>query len=263
MRKLFYLALIMLICSYISAHAATLEGGVSKDGIKNIPKINRVIDSQTNLPIPFAKVILPKENFTTYTDANGCFELKTKLNNTSVLAIEKEGYRPFSLTLNKNSTANPIIVGIEKSKPLDIVINSSICHLGDNSYSDTSANSRDFRVPSNGPSYSKVFNITKSAPNQNIYLVIGSIIGLDTRLARQSGQNKIKTAYSSPAEVYINGTKISELHLNGDNQRIKIPSRLVNNGKNDITLKTGHNLMELSHIDYDDIEFMNLSIVTE
>ncbi len=263
MRKLFYLALIMLICSYISVHAATLEGGVSTDRIKTEPVKNQIFDSATNLPVPYAKVILPKENYTTYTDANGYFKLDTKVKNNSILAVEKEGYRPFSLTLNSNSTLNPIKLNIDKSKPLDIVIDSDICHLGDNAYSDTSANSSEFRLSSNGSSYSKSFNIQKISPNQNIYLLIGSIIGLDTKLAQKVGQNRIKTAYSSPAEVYVNGTKISELHLNGDNQRIKIPSRYVNNGKNELTIKTGHNLMEMTYIDYDDIEFMNLSVVTE
>ena len=37
----------------------------------------------------------------------------------------------------------------------------------------------------------------------------------------------------------------------------------VRNGKNELTIKTGHNLMEMAYIDYDDIEFMNLSVVTE
>ena len=64
-------------------------------------------------------------------------------------------------------------------------------------------------------------------------------------------------------EVFINGSKISELHLNGDNQRVKIPPMLVYNGKNELTIKTGHNMMETTYIDYDDIEFMNLSIQTE
>jgi len=263
MRKLFYLALIMLICSYISVHAQTLEGGVSTARLKSESVKNQIFDSATNLPVPFAKVILPKENYTTYTDANGCFELDTKVHDNSILAVEKDGYRPFSLTLSSNSTLNPIKVNIDKSKPFDIVIDSDICHLGDNAYSENSANSYEFKFKSNGSSYSKPFTIHKSSPNQNIYLIIGSIIGLDTKLAQKMGQNRIKTAYSSPAEIFVNGTKISEIHLNGDNQRIKIPSRIVNNGKNELTIKTGHNLMEMAYIDYDDIEFMNLSVVTE
>ena len=264
MRKLFYLALALLICSYISVHAATLEGGVSTARLKEAEPIkNQIFDSATNLPIPYAKVILPKENYTTYTDANGYFSLKTKVRDNSILAVAKDGYRPFSLTLNQNSLSKPIIVGIDKSKPFDIVIDSTVCHLGDGAYSDTSANSTEFKAQSLGPSYSKAFSITKTSPNQNIYIVIGSLIGLDTKLANKVGQNRITTAYSSPVEVFVNGSKISELHLNGDNQRIKIPPMLVYNGKNELTIKTGHNMMETAYIDYDDIEFMNLSIQTE
>ena len=145
MRKLFYLALAMLICSYISVHAATLEGGVSTARLKEAEPIkNQIFDSATNLPIPYAKVILPKENYTNYTDANGYFSLKTKVSDNSILAVAKDGYRPFSLTLNQNSLSKPIIVGIDKSKPLDIVIDSTVCHLGDDAYSDTSANSTEF-----------------------------------------------------------------------------------------------------------------------
>ena len=49
MRKLFYLALAMLICSYISVHAATLEGGA----VVNVPFFISVgdvlkIDTRTN-----------------------------------------------------------------------------------------------------------------------------------------------------------------------------------------------------------------------
>ena len=78
------------------------------------------------------------------------------------------------------------------------------------------------------------------------------------------GQNQIKTAYSSPAEIYFNGKLIGELKINGDGQRIKIPSNLIVTGAyNQITIKTGQNLMPSDHIDYDDIEIMNISILCE
>ena len=58
--------------------------------------------------------------------------------------------------------------------------------------------------------------------------------------------------------------KISEIQLNGDGQRIKLPPNLIRkNQVNEITIKTGRNLMQTAYIDYDDIEFMNLSIQTE
>lgn len=89
--------------------------------------------------------------------------------------------------------------------------------------------------------------------------MIGSIIGIDTNLARSMGQNKITTAFASPPEVYFNGNKISEIQINGDGQKIKVPLSLIKkNESNEVTIKTGRNLMQTAYIDYDDIEFMNL-----
>ena len=67
-------------------------------------------------------------------------------------------------------------------------------------------------------------------------------------------------AQSAPV-VYFNGNKISEIQLNGDGQKIKLPSSLIRkNQVNEITIKTGRNLMQTAYVDYDDIEFMNLII---
>ena len=78
------------------------------------------------------------------------------------------------------------------------------------------------------------------------------------------GQNRIQYAYSSPAEIYFNGKLIGELRVNGDGQRIKIPNSLrLSNDANQITIKTGQNMMPSNHLDYDDIEIMNISILSE
>ena len=179
--------------------------------------------------------------------------------------IEKEGYRPFSLTINNNeSLNNPMKIEIAKSEAMDISLDSEILHLGDDSFSKDSANASDFKLKSIGPYYSKDFIMTENAKHSTNYLVIGSIVGLDTKLAKSMGQNRIRTAYSSPAEIYFNGKMIGQLQVNGDGQRIKIPNSLINaNSKNQITIKTGQNLMPSDHIDYDDIEIMNISILSE
>ncbi len=85
------------------------------------------------------------------------------------------------------------------------------------------------------------------------------------QLAHSMGQNRIRGgAYSSPAEIYFNGRKIGILQINGDNQRIKIPNSLIQaDARNQITIKTGQNMANSDHIDYDDIEIMNLSILSE
>lgn len=244
-----------------NAYCATVTGGVSKVDVKN--GVNQIIDNATNLPVANAKISMPKLGYYTITDENGNFELAS-VQNATILSVEKEGYRPFSLTVDKISNSKPLVLGIQKSDAFDVIIESDMMHLGDNNYSMSSANAGHFKLKSNGPSYTKQFIMKSTVLNRSNYLVIGSILGIDTLLARSMGQNSIVNAYSSPPEVYFNGTKIAEIQLNGDNQKIKLPNRLIKaNVPNEITIKTGRNLMQRAYIDYDDIEIANLSIMTE
>ncbi len=262
MKKFIYLLILTFILSP-QAWSTTFTGGVSKVGQQ---ESNQVIDSRTGQGVEFAKITIPQKNYRTYTDANGNFELpKIQINQPTILSVEKEGYRPFSLTINNNSSLNnPMKIEIAKSEAADISLDSDILHLGDDSFSKNSANAGDFKLKSIGPYYSKDFIMTDNAKKSTNYLVIGSVVGLDTKLAKSMGQNRISTAYSSPAEIYFNGRKIGELHVNGDSQRIKIPNSLIlANQRNQITIKTGQNIMQSDHIDYDDIEIMNLSILSE
>ena len=248
MKKIFLLVLLMMS---LPANSATFSGGVSQ-----VDMHNRVVDSKTNLPIVNAKVSLPKYNYTTYTDSNGNFELED-IDATTILSVEKQGYRPFSLTVS--DTSNALTIGIQKSDAMDIVIESSMMHLGDDNYSKASANARNFKLRSSGPFFSKNFVMKTATLSARNYLVIGSIMGIDTYLARTMGQNSIVNTFASPPEVYFNGTKIAEIQLNGDNQKIKLPNNLILPERaNEVTIKTGRNLMQTAYIDYDDIEFMNL-----
>ena len=252
---------IILLFFILPANSAIMEGGVSKSGLA---EANRIIDSETNLPVAGARVTLPMQNFSTVTDNNGGFNLNTKINQNSLLAVEKEGYRPFSLTINEKIAAKPIIVGIEKSHAQDIVISSEMFHLGDDKFSLHSANSGEFQAKSMGPFYSKTFMMAANTISKNNYLVIGSIIGIDTLMARSMKQNSITNSFASPPEVYFNGAKIAEIQLNGDGQRIKLPNKLLKAGQmNEITIRTGRNLQQTTYIDYDDIELMNISIQSE
>lgn len=261
--KNFILILFLIILLTVPANSTTYTGGVTKVGQQ---ESNQVIDAETKKGIEFAKITIPQKNYRGYTDANGNFELpRIQISEPTIFNVEKEGYRPFSITINNNySLSNPMKIEIAKSEPLDIEIDNEILHLGDNSFSKNSANASDFRLKSIGPYYSKDFIMKDDVKHSTNYIVIGSIIGLDTKLAKTMGQNKIRTAYSSPAEVYFNGKLIGELKVNGDGQRIRIPPNLiVGGGNNQITIKTGENLMPSDHIDYDDIEIMNLSILSE
>ena len=250
--------LILMIFTVFQVNAATFQGGVAEQGRGNS---SRIVDKQTGEGVGGAKITLPKQNYTTKTDSSGFFELDTHIDGTSIMSVQKENYKPFSMTINDKTLNAPIVVGIEKSNASDLSLDANMYHLGDDSYSDMSANAGEFRMQAIGPFYTKRFTLKNLNLSKPAYLVIGSIIGIDTAMARSMGQNKIPNAFASPPEVYFNGNKISEIQLNGDGQKIKLPSSLIRkNQVNEITIKTGRNLMQTAYVDYDDIEFMNLII---
>ena len=259
MRK-FVISIVVIFLFNLPAYSGIVQGGVQKEMIVGQ---NRIVDSRTNTPISGAKIYLPQLDYSTYTNSDGKFALDADITGATVLSVEKDGYKPYTLTVNQNSASHPLTIGIEKTTPKDISIETQMFHLGDNSFSDLSANSRDFQVQAIGPYYSKKFLIPSVSQGAHIYLIIGSIIGVDTKKARSMGQNKISSAYASPPEVYFNGNKISEIQINGDGQKIKIPYNLIKQGqKNEVTIKTGRNMAQTAYVDYDDIEFMNLAVET-
>lgn len=257
MKKLLSTILISTLIS-CPCFAATFQGGVSEQGTGSS---SRIIDKNTGEGIGGARIDLPKQNYSTRTDKDGFFELDTSIDGTSIMSVKKENYKPFSMTIDKKSLDAPIVVGIEKSNASDISIDTNMYHLGDNSFSDLSANAGEFQAQAIGPFYTKRFTLKSLNFSKPIYLVIGTIIGIDTAMARTMGQNKIPNAFATPPEIYFNGNKISEIQLNGDGQKIKLPASLIKkNQVNEITIKTGRNALQTAYIDYDDIEFMNLLI---
>lgn len=253
-----FLFLLLTISMILPVYSNTFEGRVSEKGEK---LQNRIIDKKTGEGIGGANITFPKENFKTKTNKDGYFELDTSINGTSIMSVQKNKYKPFSMTVTEKTFDKPLEIGIEKSNAHDIAIDMNMHHLGDNSFSENSANAEEFKSEAVGPFFTKKFNLKNINLNSPVYLVIGSIIGVDTLMARTIGQNKSPNAYASPPEVYFNGNKVAEIQINGDGQKIKLPSNLVNkNGQNEVTIKTGRNLMQTSYIDYDDIEFMNLII---
>ena len=252
--KQILVCILMIMIIGLQADCAIFQGGVSAVG-----KGNQVIDRDTKAPISNARIVLPKQNYSTVTDSNGFFDIGINTTGTSVISVEKAGYKPYSLTINSNGLNNPLILEIEKKGAHNITIDTNMYHLGDNNYSEMSANAGEFRIRPTGPFYSTIFNLSDASLTRPVYLVIGSIIGIDTAMARGIGQNKITNSYASPPEVYLNGNKIAEIKINGDGQKIKLPNNLLRR-KNELTIKTGVNLMQTAYIDYDDIEIMNLYI---
>lgn len=256
----FIISLLIIFIANLPAFSGIVQGGVEKEIIIGG---NKVVDSRTNAPISGARVYLPQEGYSTYTDSEGKFVLDANLNGPTVMSVEKSGYKPYSLTINRGSASKPVILSIEKATPKDITIETDMLHLGDNSYSDRSANAGEFQVQTVGPYYSKKIMLSNITPGSKVNLIIGSIIGIDTLMAKTLGQNKINSAYASPPEVFFNGNKIAEIQVNGDRQKIKIPYNLIKqNDYNEITIKTGRNMSQTAYVDYDDIEFMNLSVET-
>ena len=240
MNKFILLFLFFLIPSF--SLAETISGNVREDNFLNKKSI--IIDSETEKAIEGAKVYLPNYGFSTSTDSKGRFELNANIQDKAILQVEKDGYRPFSITVDKSITERPLKLGIEKLNASDIFVDSGVFHLGDDVYSSNSANCRQFKAKPIGPYYSKKIKINKLLPNKQAVIVFGSAI---------------VSVYSSPVEIIFNGQKIGELNMNGDNQQIVIPNGLIK-GNNDLTIRTGKNLFQYNYIDYDDMEFANLRI---
>ncbi len=257
MKNLFFLVTLAFLLTINQIHAAShFEGGVSAEGRGTS---SRIVDKATGEGIGGAKIAIPKQQYFTKTDSDGYFELDTHIDGTSIMSVQKDNYKPYSVTITDQTLSSPIVIGIEKSNSNDLVVDSNMYHLGDNNYSDLSANAGEFRMQAIGPFYTKRFILKNLKFNKPVFLVIGSIIGIDTEMARSIGQNHIANAFASPPEIFFNGNKISEIQINGDGQRIKIPPSLIRkNQVNEVTLRTGRNLMQTAYIDYDDIEFMNL-----
>jgi len=254
MRKILVIFLLLISLPVFSK---TISGEVKKETRADK---NRVYDVINNEPVSGAVVKLPSHHYSTVTDNDGVFKLETKIEAPTIMSVQKDGYKPFSMSLNSTGK-EPLVIGIEKTTPQDIIIETDVIHLGDNTFSENSANAYDFSLKSMGPFYTKDFHLPHFQSDDNIYLSIGSIIGIDTIQARAMGQSGVRTSYSSPPEIFCNGNKIAEIKINGDNQKINIP-RSVINGMDiiNITIKTGRNLYKKTDIDFDDIEFTNLLI---
>jgi len=220
---------------------------------------NKIVDSKTNKPLSGAKITIPEINYQTYSDSNGNFKLNADISDKTVMFVEHDGYKIFSLTVDNNVFNSPLKIGIEEVSPFDMQISEGIIHLGDNMYSDNSANSFEFRASANGHYLSKTFSKPQFNNKQDVVIKIGTIIGLDTKRAKQKGQNRIIKVYSAPSEVYVNGHKIAKLELNGDNIEILIPKNILKQ-TNELLIKCGKNLFQTAYTDYDDIELANLRI---
>ena len=259
MKRIFIITILCVLIGVVTpVNAAVMQGGVVE---QSEAKYNRVYDKSTQAPISGAKISMPQTGFVTYSDANGGFNVPNYIPQNTILSVEKLNYKPFSITITDGGFGKPLSIGVSKSSSFDITIDSNICHLGDNNYSMDSANAYQFKSQSHGRAYVKRFFMGNKAKARQNHVVFGSIIGVDTALARGMGQNQIINAYASAPVILFNGHKIAEIKINGDNQRIKIPSELIRvNQQNELRIIAGRNLKQTAYVDYDDFEFMHINI---
>lgn len=257
-KRIFFVCFMLLFNVVNACFSKALIGEVSKEEYKlNRPQ---VIDSQTKLPVSGATVSIPIEGQEDFTDNNGYFKIIPNSVSPVILSIKKEGYRPFSLTLHDGALKGGVFFELERESPFEMILSDNLLHLGDNSFSPNSAGACLINSPCVGPSFSKEFSVGKISPDTKAYVELGSVIGIDTFQAMKLGQNKLTTAFSSPLEFFVNKNKIGELKINGDNQKIPIPTIfLIPNSTNVLTIKTGIN-KNLLDVDYDDVEIMNLIV---
>ncbi len=250
--------LFLFIGNIGSSFSKALTGSVTEENY--IGTKNKVVDYLTGSPISNARVSIPSEGVNIRTDSKGAFNIDTSIDSPTIMSIKAQGYKPFSFTITKEKILKPMIIGMVQKAHNEIIIDQNLRHLGDNSYSIRSANANDFSLESSGYKFFKKFFVGKAPKNRIFVLKIGSIIGLDTRLAQKLRQNHINSV-STPTEIFINSRKVGEIKVNGDNKEIIISSNYIRqNAYNYITIETGQNeeLKGQIETDYDDIEFMNL-----
>ena len=248
--------LVIILFSINLASAEVISGKINHDDINYK---NSIVDSKTEKYIDNAKITIPDLNYTTYSNSEGVFKLNANIQGKTVLFVEKEGYKTFSLTIDNTVLSSPLKLGIEQTSPFDMQISKGIVRLGDNMFSTNSANSRDFHQQAYNNTYIQTFERPKSSANQDVVIIIGSLIGVDTKKAKERGQNRIAKVYASPAEIYVNNHRIGMLDINGDNIEITVPKYILRQ-TNELKIKTGQNLFQKEYVDYDDIELANIRI---
>lgn len=257
------LSISILIFLSKSVFAASLVGEISKADYITVNE-PQVIDFDTKMPVTGAAVSIPSEYKKTFTNANGTFNLFTQKSGNIILSVTKEGYKPFSQTINASVLNTPFKIELQKNSPYQVVISDSLIHLGDNSFSYNSANAAEFKSFASGPVFEKEFYLKSNPQNKPIYILFGSLLGLDTLQALRMGQNRLSGSYSTPTQVFVNGIKIGELKINGDNQKLPIPKNILHStSKNILKIQTGVNKDNYAFVDYDDIEIVNLIIDTD
>jgi CarboxypepD_reg-like domain/Dockerin type I domain len=264
----------------------------SLGGVKNKPGSQvrldsaysgQVIDQKTGEPIPNVEIEVPEDGIKVKTDDFGRFSLPKSVGSQRILTARAQNYAPFSVTVARQE--QKFDVQLKQLSSQLVVLTDQVHHLGDDRFSkDYSANATQFRIPAQGSSFKKTFDIDR-IPDQDPVLRIGSLIGVDTPESVRAGQSRLllqATFQGSPEaafRVYLNGNLAQRILLNGDGLEVPLPRWMLQQGANTIEIITaqaygggGQSILSVSgtsgiftisqggtgFVDYDDIEFANL-----
>jgi len=234
-----------------------------------------VLDKQTGKPLAGVEVALPDEGISVRTDAQGRFKLPRSAPG-KILTARLGSYAPKSVTLRR--TGGLYELKLEQLTPQLMVVDDGLYHLGNDDFAPNSAGALEFRKPSIGGRFEKQFELT-SFPRQDLTLRIGSLIGVDTPESVAAGQSGLKDRRlpeSGGLRVFLNGSAIARLVLNGDDIEVKLPRWLLSRGTNRLLLSTDpgdqnsivpsagpegfYGRPAVGAIDLDDVEFAHLVI---
>ncbi len=255
------------------ASAPVLQGGVKETAQSNLASRaypenafeGLVVSAENGQALGEVRISIPAIGYQAYTGSDGRFELPPLPQTPVIVAFERRGYVPKSLTLNSARLAQaPKRVVLHQSRNT-LVLDTEIRHLGDNSYSPASSGANRFRQGNTeGPVLRRQFSLQHlpiSALSSNpAVLEIGSVIGLDTVAAHQQGQSRFHRA-STPMQIRLNGQVIGLVETNGDALRFPVHPDLLNyQGVNTLEIATGVKISNENTPDYDDMELMLLTL---
>ncbi|UFP92738.1 dockerin type I domain-containing protein [Gloeobacter morelensis] len=194
-----------------------------------------VVDKTTGRPLAGVEVSLPDEGVTVRTDSQGRFQLP-KSSAGKILTAKASNYAPTAMA---SRGGGGFQLKLERLSPRLQVVDDGLVHLGDNSFGPGSANYAEFRQPAQGRSYTKTFALDR-LPQRDMILRIGSLIGLDTPESVAAGQSQLPLygTSSDGLRVYLNGSLIKQIFINGDNIPVTIPRWLLVRGNNELRLET-------------------------
>ncbi|WP_218082735.1 dockerin type I domain-containing protein [Anthocerotibacter panamensis] len=261
----------------------SLEGKVAAPvAIRDQPgsASGRVIDQKTGKPLGGADIEVPQEGIRVTADSEGRFTLPPNLPPNRILTVRAPNYTPFSLTTRKDQRT-PFDLRLEQKNARSIVLDDQVHHLGDDQFGSTSANAGQLRRSSEGSQFKRTFELAQ-LPDQDPYLRIGSLVGIDTPDSVAAGQsqlpveNTFRIGPNAAFRVYLNGTLVQRITVNGDNIVIPLTRKLLKIGSNELVLVTASAAGQTADAsviaalygegryngtDYDDIEFAHLVLL--